>query len=296
MKTLFILNPNAGRQRAVDRVARLIEAAATRAGLAHEIEVSPTPEGVRDIVERANREAVEIVCAVGGDGTVSAIARHLIGTELALGIIPIGSGNGFARHLGIPCDVDRAIGTFREARIEIVDTGTIAGRSFLNVCGIGFDAEVAHAFARGERRGLATYVRESLIALSSRQTKDYELEVDGNTTTQRALVIAFANSGQYGNEARIAPLASLRDGLLDISVVHDASLVRAPHMLYRLFTGSFHRSGSVTVLQGSRIRVTRAEPMLAHVDGDPDELPSTFEVAVNQLSLRVLVPGRTQVF
>lgn len=290
LKVHFLINPHAGRPRDLERVSQTIDAIARRAGLEHRVVMSPTLEGIDELVENATREGVDLVCAVGGDGTVHEIGRRLIGTELALGIIPLGSGNGLARHLGIPCNVEGALKTFTTRRIETIDTGLIDSRPFLGICGIGLDADVAHRFADSKARGLRTYISEGLVAWSSSRANTYELEIDGVSSTYEAYLIAFANSGQYGNEARVAPLASLNDGLLDVSILHSASLASAPSLLYRLFTGSFHKSGAVTSLQGREVKVSQEKPSFAHIDGDPAELPATFEVTLQPASLRVLVP------
>jgi YegS/Rv2252/BmrU family lipid kinase len=236
------------------------------------------------------------VFAVGGDGTVHEVAKRLIGTELALGVVPMGSGNGFARHVGLPIAMQASLAVCGEGRIVTIDTATVNGAPFLGVMGLGFDALVAHRFAEQSTRGLRTYVNEGLSAFARYRPEEYEIEIDGRRTSRRAFVVAVANSSQYGNNARIAPIASLQDGLLDVVTVADVSFLSALPLLVRLFTGTIHRSSRARVAQGKHIRIRRDAPGPAHLDGEPVDLPAQLDVHVVPSSLRVLVPASVSRF
>lgn len=286
MKTLFIINERSGRRRAYDVAAVIRETCAFE----HRIVRSGSIGELDGIIGEAEAEGVDVVFAVGGDGTVHETARRLIGRSPALGVLPIGSGNGFARHIGLPVDPSQALTACGGGRIVAIDTAMVNEHPFLGVMGIGFDAVVAERFAASEVRGLETYVREGLRAFAGFNSEEYELTMNGETSRRRAFVVALANSGQYGNNARVAPLASLQDGLLDIVLVGDPGILSAPLMLARLFTGSFNRAAGVTSIQAPSVTIRRASGGPAHLDGEPVTLPAELQVRVVPRSLRVLVP------
>lgn len=292
MKALFVVNARSGKRRDFD-VAELI-----RASPAFESEVASTASiaELDALIARAEAEAFDVVFAVGGDGTVHETARRLIGRKPALGVLPIGSGNGFARHIGIPVDPAEALSSCGGGRIVSIDTATVNAHPFLGVMGVGFDAVVAERFASSDVRGLETYVREALRAFIDFKADEYVITANGETFTQRAFVVAVANSGQYGNNARIAPLASLRDGLLDVVLIADTHLLDAAFLLARLFRGSIHEAAGVRTLQTASLTIRRSAAGAAHLDGEPMLLPELLEVAVVPQSLRLLVPADVVTF
>jgi diacylglycerol kinase (ATP) len=287
VKALFLVNERSGRRRAFD-VSQLIRRATEHWSV--EIVACGRKEDVDALVDRAEADGVEIVFAVGGDGTVHETAKRLIGRRPALGVLPIGSGNGFARHIGLPVDPEAALLSCRGGRIVTIDTATVNDHPFIGVMGIGFDALIADRFATSNARGLETYVREGLRAFAGFEAEEYEVSIANETIRQRAFVVAVANSGQYGNNARVAPLASLQDGLLDVVIVQESSFLDAPLLLARLFTGSFHRSGGVRTLQATELTIRRSQAGPAHLDGEPVTLPEELHVRVQPMSLRLLVP------
>jgi diacylglycerol kinase (ATP) len=286
VKALFLVNPRAGRKRNVD-LASVIAGACT---FEHEIVSCGAKEELPSIVDRAESSNVDVVFAVGGDGTVHETAKALIGRTPALGILPTGSGNGFARHIGLPIDPAGALTSCGAGRIVTIDTALVNDHPFLGVMGIGFDATIADRFASSTTRGLETYVKEGLRAFADYKADEYEITVNGTTTRKSAFVIAIANSGQYGNNARIAPLASLRDGLLDVVVVDDTHLIDAAFLLVRLFSGTFHQAHGVTTMQTTELTIRRPAAGPAHLDGEPVTLPAELTIRVVPQSLRLLVP------
>jgi diacylglycerol kinase (ATP) len=290
VKALFIINERSGKRRKVD-VAELIRA--TPPFIASEIVPCGRIEDLDAIIDRAENENVDVVFAVGGDGTVHETARRLVHRKPALGVLPTGSGNGFARHVGIPIDPAAALTSNGGGRIVSIDTASVNGRHFLGVMGVGFDALIADRFASSNVRGLETYVREGLRAFGEFQGEEYEITANGQTIRHHAAVVAIANSGQYGNNARIAPLASLQDGLLDVVIIHETRLIDAAFLLARLFRGTLHEASGVTTFQTSALTLRRAAAGPAHLDGEPLTLPETLEVRVVPQSLRLLVPADT---
>ncbi len=292
MKAVFVINERSGAKRKYD-VAEIIRRASP---FDHEIVSCARKEDLDAIVDRAESESRDVVFAVGGDGTVHETAKRLIGRKPALGILPIGSGNGFARHIGLSGDPATDLAACRGGRIVTIDTASVNGHPFLGVMGIGFDALIADRFASSTVRGLQTYVREGLRAFVEFQAEEYDITAHGTNMKQRAFVIAIANSGQYGNNARIAPLASLQDGLLDVVIVGDTDVIDAAFLIGRLFSGSFHRAAGVTSIQTTEVTIRRPTPGPAHLDGEPVTLGEELRVRVVPQSLRLLVPDTATTF
>ena len=286
MKALFIVNDRSGKQRPYD-VSDVIRRSAP---FEHEILPCAAKEDVDAMIDRAEAEEFDVVFAVGGDGTVHETAKRLIGRKPALGILPTGSGNGFARHIGLPLDPALTLGACAAGRIVTIDTAEVNGMPFLGVMGIGFDAVVADRFASSNVRGLETYVKEGLRAFADFHADPYEIACAGESRRERAFLIAVANASQYGNNARIAPLASLQDGLLDVVIVHDLSILRAPLLLARLFQGTLHHAHEVSTTQCTDVSITRPAAGPAHLDGEPVSLPEELHVRIVPRSLRLLVP------
>lgn len=290
VRVLFITNPHSGRRSKVDLPELIRKTCATWSGPVETASADVVGD-LDSIVQRAVDSKVDVVFAVGGDGTVHEIARRLIGTGITLGILPAGSGNGLARHLGIPVDPRKALAGFKTLRVETIDTAVVNGIPFFGVMGVGFDAVVAERFGTSTTRGLETYVRVGVRLLSSFVPEEYEIEVDGEAAIRRrAFIVAIANSNQYGNEARIAPLASLQDGLLDLVVIERPPMLAAPLMMTQLFSGHLHRSNATWMRQGRNVRVRRVAEGWGHLDGDALRLPAEFEVSVVPASLKVIIP------
>jgi diacylglycerol kinase family enzyme len=183
-----------------------------------------------------------------------------------------------------------ALDAIADASAEMIDTATVAGRPYLGVAGVGFDAEVAHRFGAAGTRGLRTYVREAALLLRSYRPQRYRIETEGGVRETTALLVAVANSSQYGNEARIAPAASLRDGMLDVCILEEPALLFVPILLQRLFAGTLRDGAGVSIVRTAAARVERAQEGPAHLDGEPVFLGARLSFEVVPQSLRVLVP------
>ena len=286
VKALFLVNSRSGANRRRD-VAALI---ASTCDWEHEIVPCESKEALDTLIRDATARGIRAVFAVGGDGTVHELAKRLIGTDLALGVVPTGSGNGFARHLGLPMDTRKAIRACCALRVETIDTATVNGTPFINMMGIGFDAWIADAFANAGTRGLITYIRVGLRGFARYKSEEYEVAIDGTATRHRAFVIAVANASQYGNNARIAPLASMQDRILDVTLIEHAPLLRVPLLAAQLFGGSLHRARGVLTMRGRSITIHRTSAGAAHLDGEPVTLPSSVTIDIVPRSLRVIVP------
>ncbi len=286
MKALFLVNRRSGVKRRHDLPAIIDK----HCPFEHDIRSCERIEDLDAMIAAAIGDRFDLIYAVGGDGTVHEIARRLIGRPAALGIIPVGSGNGFARHIGLPIAVEHSLRACGQGRIATIDTATVNGIPFIGTMGIGFDAWIAAEFASRGVRGLRTYLRVGLSGFFSYQPETYDLDIDGQRLQRRALLIAIANASQYGNNARIAPRASLQDGQLDMVIIERRSIGAA----IRLFTGSVDRTAGVTMQRGRHIEIRRSAAGPAHLDGEPMILPELLVIDVVPRSLRILLPDRAQ--
>jgi YegS/Rv2252/BmrU family lipid kinase len=286
---LFIINPISG-IRNKENTEQLIREKTDAAMFDFSIVFTTGPGHGTQLAKEAVASGTDIVVAVGGDGTVNEIGQVLVGTSTALGIIPLGSGNGLARHLKIPLKPDKAIGIINQFKIRKIDTATLNGQVFLSMAGVGYDAFVARKFADAPRRGFFTYFRIVSNEYSSYRPKKYILEVDGKILTRRALSISFANSNQFGNNTSIDPDAKIDDGLIDLCIVRKIPLMLIPFYVPMLFTKTFHKTHYIEIIRAKKAVVSRKKGKSVHIDGDPLETGKILEMKVNPLSLNIIVP------
>ena len=293
MKARAILNPRAGL--AAARALRALERHPGWPGI--EVKVTGARGDARRFAEEAAADGYDAVLSIGGDGTANEAACGVLGSETALGLVPMGSGNGLARTLGIPLRAERALDALAGAARRRMDVGMINGRPFLNVAGAGFDAQVGADFhahgLRGGRRGVFTYVRLSLLRTWSYRAEEWTLTAGEGGFRGRALVIAFVNGRQYGGGAVMAPGARLDDGLLDVVVIEDAPRFEIAWNATRLFLGGIEQFRRYRHLPAREAVLACARPFAHHRDGEPEESAERLEVTVRPLALAILVPAAT---
>ena len=238
----------------------------------------------------ARESCADIVVAVGGDGTVSEVAKGLLGSDKALGIIPCGSGDGLALHLGISRDPARAVKTLNTACVTRIDVGRMDGRPFFCTAGVGLDASVSLDFAHSSKRGLNTYITTAWDDWKHRTPERYVIETDMEAWAGEALFITVGNANQWGNNARIAPKASLCDGMLDVMVVQPFSTAEIPELALRLMAGKADTSHHVRSFRSTHVHIHRDHPGPAHFDGDPFEAGTEMEWDLLPKALSVVIP------
>lgn len=287
---LFIINPISGKGRGAE-LPQLIERCLDRSRYAPQVTLTKGRGHATDLAREAVAHGLPYVVAVGGDGTVNEVARALVGTPTALGVVPNGSGNGFARHLGIATgSPHRALQQLNAAHVEAVDYGTLNGHPFLCTAGAGFDAVMGDRFVRLPRRGLTSYVRAVVGGYWGYKPVWCQLHLDGGQVVEGELfLLAVANAAQWGYGVRIAPDADVRDGLLDITMVARFPKWRTLGMALRLFAGRIGSSRYVTTLRTKAIRVVRSAPDVVHVDGEPFAMEAVLEAVCHRGGLRVLL-------
>ncbi len=288
-KTLcFIVNPVSGTTRK-RRVEQEIRRQMSESGLDFEIVYTQYAGHATLLAGDAVAKGYSAVIAVGGDGSVNEVAKSLIGTDTALGIIPVGSGNGFARHLKIPLNVKKAVRTIGAFHIARVDTGYVNDTPFISIAGVGFDAHVAHQFAQGKRRGFAGYFFIAAREFFRYKPKRYLLDIDGKTFKRKAFSVVFANSDQFGYNTAIAPAARVDDGLLDVSIIAKPSIRKLPVMAGSLLTRQINRLPEVEIVKGRKILVKRKDNLPVNLDGEAVLFSQNLVIRVNPLSLSVIV-------
>lgn len=245
---------------------------------------------------QAVEEGIDVCVAVGGDGTVNEVARCLIHTSTALGIIPCGSGNGLARHLFIPMNPEGALQVLSTCTIEALDYGLINDTPFFCTCGIGFDAFVSSMFAKSERRGLLTYIENTLREGLRYKPDTYEIEIDGEKQHYKAFLIACANASQYGNNVYIAPQASMSDGLMDVTIMEPFTMLEAPQIAIQLFNKTIDKNSRIRTFKCKSMRIHRNQPGVIHFDGDPKDEGTDIQVNLEPKGIRMVVNTNEQLY
>ena len=240
------------------------------------------------IAANAVQEKVDVVVAIGGDGTINEIARSLVHTDTALGIIPCGSGNGLARHLRIPMEPKAAIDILNRGCELCIDYGKINNIPFFCTCGVGFDAFISLKFADSGKRGLLTYLENTLHESLTYQPETYEIENEEGTMKYKAWLIACGNASQYGNDAYIAPQASLTDGLMDVTIMEPFTVLDVPSLSFQLFNKTIDQNSRVKTMRAKKIKIHRVNDGVMHFDGDPLMAGKELEVEIIPAGLRVI--------
>lgn len=293
-KIVFIVNPISGTQGktgVVDLIKQKLDCEKFEYSI-----VQTEYAGHATVLARkfSEEEKFDVVVAVGGDGTVNEIARAIVGTSVIFGVIPCGSGNGLARHLHIPMDPSGAIRVINSFNVELLDYGTINDVPFFCTCGVGFDAFVSSKFAASEKRGMLTYLENTLREGVKYRSDTYEIEIEGETSKYKAFLIACANASQYGNNAYIAPHASMSDGLMDVTIMEPFTMLEAPQIAIQLFNRTLNQNSRIKTFRCKNIHIHREHPGVIHFDGDPMMAGTEIEVQLKEKGLNMIVNNRQE--
>lgn len=290
-KIVFLYNPISGSRKLIP-VVPIIERFVNTDLYDYSIITTQHKGHATELARHYAAKHYDAVIAVGGDGTVNEVGCGLIGTGTALGIIPCGSGNGLARHLGIPIDPFKAVKWLDKSIFTDIDYGTINGRPFFCTCGVGFDAAVSDSFSKARTRGLLTYMENVLINIATYKDKLYKLNFDNSSETFECFIVTCANADQWGNNAFIAPTASLQDGLMDVVVIRPFTPLDAPVLAFQLFNRQLDRNEKVTIRKCRTLTITRQEEGPAHYDGDPIQLGKEINIEMVPHGIKVLIPDK----
>ncbi len=290
----FIVNPISGtknKQQILDQIEDLID----RTRFSFQIKKTEYAGHAAILAHEAVQAGIDMVVAIGGDGTVNEVARSLTHTPTALGIIPCGSGNGLARHLQIPMDSKKAISIINQCHIECLDYGKINGLPFFCTCGVGFDAFVSFKFANAGKRGLLSYLENTLREGLRYKPETYLVEDETGTVKYKAFLIACANASQYGNNAYIAPEASMSDGLMDITIMEPFSTIESPQIAIQLFNKTLEKNSHIKMFKAKKIKITRQTEGAVHCDGDPLITGKTIEVEIIEKGLNIITNPQSEI-
>lgn len=289
-RILFIINPVSGR-RHLKNISGLIHKTIDRSKFDVSIQYTESKGHGQALSSEAVEANTDIIVAVGGDGTINEVAAPMIGSASILGIIPLGSGNGLARHLGISRSVRKAIGLINQMHHIAIDTAIINDRSFVSIAGVGFDAAVAHLFAKNDKRGFFSYLGIIRERFRNYQPQNYELVVDGEIQLKTdAFFISFANSNQFGYNTAIAPDASLTDGILNLCIVKKPDLWEMPIIAGLLFLKKIDRSKYVQILPARTIKLTQQHEQYVNLDGEAILMNTELNIKVMPKSLHIITP------
>ena len=287
-KAVFVINLNSGTSSKA-AIPGLIENTIDKEKFDYEIVVTQYAGHASEIASRAKDEGKDIVVAVGGDGTVNEVARAIVHSGTALGIIPCGSGNGLARHLLLPMNVKKAIEVLNECEIRALDYGIINGYPFFCTCGMGFDAFVSQKFAEAGKRGPITYVENVLREGLKYQPETYILQDENGTIKYKAFLISCANASQYGNNAYIAPQASMSDGLMDVIIMEPFDVFEAPQISIDMFNKTLDKSSRIKTFKCRKLHIHRSKPGAIHYDGDPAMTGEDIDVELVPNGINIVV-------
>ncbi|WP_321979408.1 diacylglycerol/lipid kinase family protein [Prevotella sp.] len=287
-KAVFIINLISGTS---DKAAipGLIDQYLDKTQFEYEIAVTQYAGHASEIAAKAKDDGVDVVVAIGGDGTVNEVARAIVHSSTALGIIPCGSGNGLARHLLLPLNVRKAIEVINRCEIRQLDYGIINGYHFFCTCGMGFDAFVSMKFAEAGKRGPITYVENVLREGLKYKPETYTIEDESGTLQYKAFLISCANASQYGNNAYIAPQASMSDGLMDVIIMEPFDVFEAPQISIEMFSKTLDKNSKIKTFRTRHLHIRRDKPGVIHYDGDPVMTGADIDVELKPKGINIIV-------
>ncbi len=285
---LFIMNPISGTS-SKTRIPNLIDKYLDHGKFDYEIRKTEYAGHATELANEGKDRGVDIIVAVGGDGTVNEVARALTHSNSALGIIPCGSGNGLARHLLLPMNTRKCIEIINACDVHDLDYGSVDGHPFFCTCGMGFDAFVSQKFAKAGKRGPITYLENILREGLKYKPETYEIIDENGAVEYKAFLISCANASQYGNNAYIAPQASMSDGLLDVIIMEPFDILEAPQISLDIFNKTIDRSSKIKTFKTRELHIRRSKPDVIHYDGDPVMAGTDIHVKIEPKGIKIVV-------
>lgn len=294
-KALLIINPISG-TRSKHGLSQIVEEHLHRLGIIVETKITRAGGDAFKWAQEAANAGYDMVITAGGDGTVNETANALAFTDTTLGIIPFGSGNGLARTLGIPLEINGALKLIEEGHVLECDRGVVNGKPFYCTFGIGFDAAVSEKFAAQKKRGRITYIRSAFREFLNYRSQAYAIMINGKIITEKALLIAVCNASQYGNNAYIGPKAKLTDGFLDVTVVHTDNPFHTLLASMDMLTGMLDKNRSIGTFKTPSLTIVRIEEGPVHLDGEPMQMGKKLEINCEKGALKLFAPAKQPEF
>lgn len=253
----------------------------------YEIAETTRPRHAQELAKAAAEAGAHIVVAVGGDGTVNEVASGLLYSSTALGILPFGSGNGLAMHLGIPIDTIEAIHLLNAPFYSTIDGAEVNGKPFFCTAGLGFDAHIGRLFATSHTRGFASYIRMSMQEYLSFKPHFYSVRVNGQLLEGEYFVLTMANAGQYGNNAYISPKADIRDGLIDLCLLQPFPHYESLRLGWQLFHKRMDENPYLNIIRAKEVEINSPAMECMHLDGEFVPLQGKLHMRMLPQSLKV---------
>lgn len=285
---VFIMNPISGTVKKAG-IPALIERTLDKSRFVYSIECTKYAGHATKLAAKSRDNGADIVVAVGGDGTINEVGRALIQSPTAMGIIPCGSGNGLARHLMLPMDIKKSIEILNICEIHALDYGMIDNHPFFCTCGMGFDAFISMKFAQAGKRGPVTYLENILKEGMKYIPETYIIKSAEYTATKQAFLVSCANASQYGNNAYIAPQASMSDGLLDVIIMDPFDILDAPQISIDMFNKTLNKNTKIKTFTSKNLDVERERPGVIHYDGDPIMAPAHINIHIVSKGINIVV-------
>lgn len=286
-KLLFIVNPNAGKkisERIIDTIKKEFPK-----DIYYQIVVWRDKDHFLEVLDILNSRDYTDAIAVGGDGTVNQVAKSIIGTNIRLGIVPAGSGNGLARSLGLSMKVEEVIKQIAEGNSVKIDYGVVNNIPFFCTSGTGFDAHIGHLFATSEKRGLKSYVKITIREIMRYRAKEYSIEINGQVLKRKAFLITVANAGQYGNDFYIAPQANMRDGKFHIVILKPFNPLSVFTIFSKILNKKANESGYIETMVADSLTITRDAADTIHFDGEPSMQEKQLQYQCVAAGLNVII-------
>ncbi len=286
---LFLINPISGNGKK-EKIAEEIKQHFPRGEYDAKVLVTKFPGDATQIARQYLHKGFTNFVVVGGDGTVNETARALVHSDAKLGIVPVGSGNGLARHLKIPLKISKSLDVIKRGKSRIIDYGRLNEQFFFCTAGVGFDAHIGDVFMKSNQRGFSTYFRSTLAEFRRYKPQKYRLKTLGGEVEKEAFLITFANASQYGNNAFIAPNASVEDGKMNVVIMKPFPITKALSLGPRLFLKSILQSPYVESFECASISVDRPQNDVVHCDGESFEMGTELSAEIVSEGLEVFVP------
>lgn len=290
-KILFILNPISGFFNFKRRQIRAtILNAILNKEIDGEIRYSKYAGHTKEIASEAVKEGFKYIVVAGGDGSINEVASALVNTDVTMGIIPAGSGNGLARHLKIPLKINNALQIIKNKKIREADIIQVNNYYAVSLAGIGFDAVVADRYMKDKRRGFITYLQAAMLEYINYSPELMTIKTEELEISEELFVVVLANSNQFGYNFRIAPHADLFDGYIDVVILKDLPILAAPLSSIQIFTGHADDSLFISMFKTKKITIERQNNGIINVDGDPKSTGKIIEAKVIEKGLKIIVP------
>ena len=289
-KITLIVNPISGGRKDKTELLKFVSDYFSQKGDRVTLRVTRRRGDATEFAQQSVQHSDDLVVVVGGDGTINEVASGLVDSEVAMGIIPLGSGNGLARTLKIPQNIGKSCKLISEGDRVKIDMGKANDRFFVLVAGVGFDALVGKRFDEYHKRGPISYFYIGTKEFFLYKPERVKISFDDQSFEGEPFQIAIANGQQYGNNAIIAPDAKLNDGLLDITIIHYISVFQLMQVLPKLFSGRLKRYHHADFYQTKSARIQRSGPGVLNVDGEPIDEKSVIEISILPKCLKIIAP------